>query len=978
MKTPLLSLTLAAMFVALSADYLHGQAGNDNPTGPAGFFNGNVATGGSYDPYTGNATRSVTDIAIPNAAGTYPLAFTRTANSRLGGGAWFGYSGGWRHNYGWSLNLSETHFVPGFNPLSYSVFYPDGRSITFVQSSTDTLFRSARGGIGERFMPLNRSTMLCYLVMSDGGKVEFRATLVDDGVDPETQQHSYYYTYAPQAIIDPFGLRTNFSYPADGSLTITEPAGRWLKVFYGVFNGYNVITSVRGSDGRVVLYTYSQAAFSPGTRVWPYLSSITYYGDNTLKAYYTYQAPNLPDYNGVPLLKTCDDAMYGGPMRQIKYIYATANNPDGTVPVYGQIRSENNFTTGQAVSTLTINNAGTRTEARGDGPARTFTYAAGMLTSWRDFEGFSMSQTRDANGYLNSFTDANLHTTNMTREAITGRITTLTHPPDNNGVRYSVTYGYTDPANPYYLDHVANERNFTTYYRRDANDRVYRIDYPDAGYESYLYNPFDQITSHRLKAGGTESFAYDGRGLKTEYRDPYHTGGNPTARYQYDALGRVSGVTDALGTALGDVNHTTNYAYNTRGQVKTTTHPTDPTDNLRHTILNGYNPDGTLQSVTDELGHVTSYIYDNYRRLTSVTTPQRFSGDTTPRTTTFNYQRWGTNSPYLHTSSFVFIVTAPSGRVTHLDCDNNFRKAILRQAPYTADDAWTYFNYDAVGNLSSTKNPRGYTTTYGYDKRDRLTSIDDPIATDRNSLGDTVTYGYDPAGNKTSERRANNQVITYDNYDSMNHLLQQTAKQAPTPDAVTKYTYDATGLLQTMQDPRLVATSSAETYSYDYDLMGRKTTVTYPLDTAGVRRRESWTYDVADCLKTFTNRAGNVQTLTYDALNRATLSQWNDAGVTPSVTTTYDAAARVTGITNGNATITRTYFNDNLLKSETTRPADAVNRTVTYAYDADGRRASLQYPNGAYSYNYTYTGRGQLDNVINSASGGAPPIMAMT
>ena len=39
----------------------------------------------------------------------------------------------------------------------------------------------------------------------------------------------------------------------------------------------------------------------------------------------------------------------------------------------------------------------------------------------------------------------------MVREPITGRITSLTHPPDVNGVQSSVSYVYTDPLNPYYF-----------------------------------------------------------------------------------------------------------------------------------------------------------------------------------------------------------------------------------------------------------------------------------------------------------------------------------------------------------------------------------------------------------------------------------------------------------------------------------------------------------------------------------------------
>jgi len=88
------------------------QMGNDNPTGISGVFNGNVNTAGSYDPYTGNATRSVTDITVAGAVGAYPLAFTRTMNSRYtpGAGTWeMGTAGSWRHSYQWSI---DSFYVP--------------------------------------------------------------------------------------------------------------------------------------------------------------------------------------------------------------------------------------------------------------------------------------------------------------------------------------------------------------------------------------------------------------------------------------------------------------------------------------------------------------------------------------------------------------------------------------------------------------------------------------------------------------------------------------------------------------------------------------------------------------------------------------------------------------------------------------------------------------------------------------------------
>ena len=85
------------------------------------------------------------------------------------------------------------------------------------------------------------------------------------------------------------------------------------------------------------------------------------------------------------------------------------------------------------------------------------------------------------------------------------------------------------------------------------------------------------------------------------------------------------------------LNHSTNFDYNDRGQVTVTTLPW--INGVRYTISNTYNSDGTLQSRTDELGHLTSYEYDDYRRLKSVTPPVRGAGDTGTYTTQFLLRR---------------------------------------------------------------------------------------------------------------------------------------------------------------------------------------------------------------------------------------------------------------------------------------------------------------------------------------------------
>ena len=116
---------------------------------------------------------------------------------------------------------------------------------------------------------------------------------------------------------------------------------------------------------------------------------------------------------------------------------------------------------------------------------------------------------------------------------------------------------------------------------------------------------------------------------------------------------------------------------------------------------------------------------------------------------------------------------------------------------------------------------------------------------------------YDTAGHKKTITRPNGQVITNVSFDEMNRVLQQNVTQTPDPTAITKYTYHPSGLLHTMQDPRLVSTNSTEQYEYLYDSMARKTWVIYPKDSANLNRSERFTYDAAGRPETFKNRAGH-------------------------------------------------------------------------------------------------------------------------
>src|SRR5712692_2294447 len=95
------------------------ESGDDNPTGVAGAFNGQITTGSSYDPYTGNMRRQIDDIVVPGSIGAYPLKWTRYWNSHTSwrDGSFIGAS--WRFSY-----LDYRH-SDGWGPV-----LPDGRQIT--------------------------------------------------------------------------------------------------------------------------------------------------------------------------------------------------------------------------------------------------------------------------------------------------------------------------------------------------------------------------------------------------------------------------------------------------------------------------------------------------------------------------------------------------------------------------------------------------------------------------------------------------------------------------------------------------------------------------------------------------------------------------------------------------------------------------------------------------------------------------------
>jgi RHS repeat-associated protein len=960
-----LALTLSICF--LLPQPCHGQEAPTSPTGPAGDYHGVITTGGSIDPQTGNAKRVINDMTIAGSVGAYPLNWTRTLNTRgdVPGTSWwggFGTDGSWSHSYDWKFQAL------GGENATYIVNYPDGRKVSY------------NGGYGAAgYEPLDRivaGTVLgdVDLLLRDGGKVHFRRTAWYNEDFPLT---GTLYAYFAHEIEDPYGNITTLTYDFYGRLeTVTEPAGRNLYVRYqryhywpnpNTFSHFDIITSVDAFDRpgatvptQTVIYDYDLSILPD--RGYARLRHANY-SDGT-HATYTYRLPNVGA--GAWLVETCDDVRYAGPMKKIRYDYLPFS---GTHPDVGpgQVKAEKTIDGTQTLTEivyppdegLTREPWAQRKEKRPNQTSRLFQYGyygdmQGLPWSYTDFQGYptSYAQHQDdgSAAYTETFTDARFNSTTTDHEGVIGAITKLTHPPSVEHPEGStVEYHYSSDADPYFLDWKIDERGNKTWYDRDEHNRIGRIRYPDGGEEIFAFdkNPFGLVDKHTMTSGGIEVFEYDDRGLKTTFKAPSTSSDPNPSPTQYFYYGGPPGpaesgnepsmvrpdLTDRLRRVIDPRGNNTWYEYNIRGQITRIKHD-DGTS-----TQNRYNIDGTLEWTTDELGHTTTYVYDDYKRVTEVKNHLQ-------QIVTNSYDP-GNGLPLSHTTSSVYRVTSHMQKHTDYHYDANFRRDWTKQPLETGGDATTEYHYDAAGNLEWVKDPRLNKTTYGYDERNRQTSISILV----NGVDETTSVEYDTVGNKTTETRPDGAVRKWQ-YDAMNRLWRAYDWRMTSLNAVgevTIYDRDFAGNVRTITDGK------GSVYTYFYDAMNRKTGMTYPDDAYSVARSEIWRYDPAGNLKFYCNPSGKYRHFVYDDRNRQRLSYWNlspteqtppvpDLSIGQKVATDYDAASRVTSIVtnNGETTIEFAYDAANRKIWEDQTLIGHPTQRVQTDLDNDGNRQNLQ------------------------------------
>lgn len=187
----------------------------------------------------------------------------------------------------------------------------------------------------------------------------------------------------------------------------------------------------------------------------------------------------------------------------------------------------------------------------------------------------------------------------------------------------------------------------------------------------------------------------------------------------------------------------------------------------------------------------------------------------------------------------------------------------------TLQEDYATYTYSPNGKRTSLTDARGYKATMTYDGHDRQARWYFPskTATGTSSTTDYEEYGYDANGNRTSLRKRDGSVITYQ-YDALNRntvkIVPARAGLAATHTRDVYYGYDLRGLQTYARFDSAAATSDGVTTTYDG--FGRMTSSAFKMD--GVTRTLAYAHDKNGNRTELTWPDNIKHSYSYDGLDR--------------------------------------------------------------------------------------------------------------
>lgn len=573
--------------------------------------------------------------------------------------------------------------------------------------------------------------------------------------------------------------------------------------------------------------------------------------------------------------------------------------------------------------------------------------------------------------YLLSSTDGSGNTTTYTYDQVDGSPEEGLLQSSTNGASETTTYTYDSLGHPRSVTRPGNEvtvftadvlgRRTTT---TDPAGRTRLVSYDAGGRILATVNP----TLAALPDGPFfQSFTYDAQGrLLTRTNEI----GDVWTR-SYTLTGRLEVETDPLGNA-------TRYAYDAEDRLTAKTTPTGGT------VSRSYDSAGRLESVTDPFGGVYAFSYDEAGNLLTETSPPTDLANP-PSTTTYTYDGLGRQTS-------VQDALDGAGDETLFTYDSR-GQLLTRTEPHptAVDSVWTS-SWTDNGQIASTTDPMGVTTTWVYDAANRVDLLSD-VFTGRVTDFDYDTAGrigsvevrvgtdvltstdarYDGAGNTTEIRDPNSllfNVVEYD-YDEMNRVV---AERDALGNEI-QFAYEARGLLSQVTKARSQPGPGLEvTLDYAYDQAGRLTGLSGEDVATG-----SWSItEVLDANGNSTaslvssSAAISVVSRSFDALDRPTGRSVDlpttPVAIQPSVSSEYDAAGNLSAVIYSDGRRVE-YAYDALNRLTRVRDFEDLLQTdfkdTTYGYDVSGNLSLITRPDGSQT-TMTYDLAGRPLTIVDS------------
>lgn len=418
---------------------------------------------------------------------------------------------------------------------------------------------------------------------------------------------------------------------------------------------------------------------------------------------------------------------------------------------------------------------------------------------------------------------------------------------------------------------------------------------------------------------------------------------------------------------------------------------------------------GLLASITDPLGHVTSYQYamstapgPNFTGsvwVVQINEPGGVDPSGHPRTLTWGFTAGATGGgtggqetpPGAQPETFVGCTEfggndnqGINGDTRYFFVDSQLRLACY--APYAASGAHVNVWYDGVNNevdqspiysgmdtLQWTYGAHGNMLTSGHGfspapYNDSTTTYYNASqyfqkASETDADGHTTTYGVgtDTAGNSGDPDP---------NIGDRGQVLwvqDPGYADSSSPSYGKEYTYTYNGYGQKISETNLNGVVTTYTYG---DAFGNLTQVVQDPGGAGhLNRTTTMTYDAAGRVLTSTDPLGQVSTFTYNTLGQPVSVATPARGNAPAetITYTYDANGRTSTVTDNRGTTAMTYEAGCDRVASVTDP---VTGTTSYTYGMEGERLTMTLPGGGM---WTYGGYMPAQDTTDPAKAQAVP-----